>query len=93
MNILAWLVLGTIAGYVAGLIVKGDESLGLVGHVVLGIAGALVGGFATTLLFGLDPITNPIELPSVIAAVAGSVVLVWVAGAVSGKPRTGSGVL
>jgi uncharacterized membrane protein YeaQ/YmgE (transglycosylase-associated protein family) len=93
MNILAWLVLGTIAGYVAGLLVKGDEGLGVVGHIILGIAGALVGGFATVLLFGFDPITNPIEVNSVVAAVVGSVVLVSLAGLASGKPRTGRGVI
>jgi uncharacterized membrane protein YeaQ/YmgE (transglycosylase-associated protein family) len=93
MNILAWLVLGTIAGYIAGFIVKGDENTGVVGHIVLGIAGAMVGGFTSGLLFGVDPITNPIELPSVVAAVVGSVALVLLAGAVSGKPRAGRGVL
>jgi uncharacterized membrane protein YeaQ/YmgE (transglycosylase-associated protein family) len=93
MNILAWLVLGTIAGYLAGFIVKGDEGLGKVGHVLLGIAGALVGGFATVLFFGFDPITNPIEINSLVAAVVGSVVLVWLAGLASGKPRTGRGLI
>ena len=45
MNIIAWLVLGAIAGYLAGFLVKGDEGYGVIGHVVLGIVGALVGGF------------------------------------------------
>lgn len=93
MNILAWLVLGAIAGYLAGLFVKGDEGLGFLGHIVLGIAGALVGGFATVLLFGYNPISNPIELNSIIAAGLGSVVLVLLAGVASGKPRTGRGVV
>jgi uncharacterized membrane protein YeaQ/YmgE (transglycosylase-associated protein family) len=37
MNILAWLVLGAIAGYIAGLLVRGDEGLGVIGHIILGI--------------------------------------------------------
>ena len=45
MNIIAWIVLGAIAGYLAGFLVKGDEGLGVIGHIVLGIVGALVGGF------------------------------------------------
>jgi len=45
MSIIAWLILGAIAGYLAGFLVKGDEGLGVIGHVVLGIVGALVGGF------------------------------------------------
>jgi uncharacterized membrane protein YeaQ/YmgE (transglycosylase-associated protein family) len=93
MNLLAWLVLGTIAGYLAGAIVKGDEDLGAFGHILLGVAGAMVGGFATVLVFGFDPITNPIEISSVVAAVAGSVAIVLLGGALSGRPRSGRGVI
>src|SRR3954463_16804212 len=45
MGILSWLIVGAIAGYVAGMFVKGDEQLGVLGHIVLGIVGAIVGGF------------------------------------------------
>ena len=45
MNLIAWIVLGAIAGYIAGYFVKGDEGLGVIGHIVLGIVGALAGGF------------------------------------------------
>jgi uncharacterized membrane protein YeaQ/YmgE (transglycosylase-associated protein family) len=94
MSILAWVVLGTIAGYVAGYVVKGDEGLGIVGHTALGILGALLGGFTSTLLFGFDPMHGPlIEIPSFIAAVLGSVVLVVLGGVFSGKPRTGRGAI
>ena len=45
MSIIAWIVLGAIAGYLAGFLVRGDEGMGVIGHIVLGIVGALVGGF------------------------------------------------
>ena len=45
MSIIAWIVLGAVAGYLAGFLVSGDEGLGIIGHIVLGIVGALVGGF------------------------------------------------
>ena len=45
MGIISWLVVGAIAGWLAGLLVKGDERFGVIGHIVLGIVGALVGGF------------------------------------------------
>ena len=41
MSIIAWIILGAIAGYLAGFLVKGDEGLGVIGHIVLGIVGAL----------------------------------------------------
>ena len=61
MNIIAWLILGAIAGYLAGFLVKGDEGYGVIGHVVLGIVGALVGGFLASLLFNVD---DPIQARS-----------------------------
>ena len=39
MSIIAWIVLGAIAGYLAGFLVRGDEGLGVIGHIVLGIVG------------------------------------------------------
>ena len=54
MNIISWLILGAIAGYLAGFLVKGDEGLGVIGHIVLGIVGALVGGFLASVLFKTD---------------------------------------
>ena len=53
VTIIAWIVLGAIAGYIAGMLIKGDERWGVVGHVVLGIVGALVGGFLANAL-GFD---------------------------------------
>ena len=38
MSIIAWIVLGAIAGYLAGFLVRGDEGLGVIGHIVLGSA-------------------------------------------------------
>lgn len=92
-EILTWLVLGAIAGYVAGLLVKGDESLGVIGHIVLGIVGAVVGGALFGLLTGrgLVPPTNDLNLGSIIVAVIGAVIVVVVAGMVSGRRRVGSG--
>ena len=52
MGIISWLVVGAIAGYLAGFLVKGDEGLGVIGHVALGIVGGLVGGFLAGILTG-----------------------------------------
>ena len=63
MNLIAWLVLGAIAGYLAGLFVRGDEGLGIIGHIVLGIVGAFVGGFLASALFGVrDPIQGALDI-------------------------------
>lgn len=93
MSIIAWIALGAIAGYLAGLLVRGDEGLGIIGHVVLGIVGALVGGSLAAFLFEADPIEGALDLSSIIVATVGAVVTVVVIGAWTGRTRTGRGVL
>ncbi|MEA2676387.1 MAG: hypothetical protein QOJ81_528 [Chloroflexota bacterium] len=80
VSIIAWIVLGAIAGWIAGLLVKGDERWGAIGHVVLGIVGALVGGFvANALGFGSGREGGDVvNIQSVVVAVIGAVVVVLV---------------
>lgn len=91
MSIIAWIVLGAIAGYLAGFLVKGDEGLGIIGHIVLGIVGALVGGFLASALFNAHPIDGPFDISSIVVAVIGSIIVVLVVGMVTGRTRTGRG--
>jgi uncharacterized membrane protein YeaQ/YmgE (transglycosylase-associated protein family) len=93
MNIIAWIVLGAIAGYLAGFLVKGDEGLGVIGHIVLGIVGALVGGFLAGVLFKTNPIDGPFDLSSIVVSVIGAIIVVVVVSAVTGRSRTGRGAI
>jgi uncharacterized membrane protein YeaQ/YmgE (transglycosylase-associated protein family) len=90
MGIIAWLVVGAIAGYLAGFLVKGDEGLGVIGHVVLGIVGALVGGFLASILLNQD-MTTGINIETIIVATIGAVITVLVVGMVTGRSRAGRG--
>ena len=82
VDIIAWIILGAIAGWLAGMLVSGDEGLGVIGHIVLGIVGALVGGFlANALGFGSGREGGDIvNLQSIIVAIVGAVIVVWVVG-------------
>jgi uncharacterized membrane protein YeaQ/YmgE (transglycosylase-associated protein family) len=92
MNLIAWIVLGAIAGYLAGFLVKGDEGLGIIGHIVLGVVGALIGGFLAGLLFNVkDPIQGPLDLSTIVVSVIGAVIVVVIAGFVTGSRRVGRG--
>jgi uncharacterized membrane protein YeaQ/YmgE (transglycosylase-associated protein family) len=93
MSIIAWIVLGAIAGYLAGFIVRGDEGLGIIGHIVLGIIGALVGGFLAGVLFNTDPINGALDLSSIVVATIGAVLTVVVVNALTGTTRTGRGAV
>ena len=75
MGVVSWLVVGAIAGYVAGMFVKGDERLGVLGHIFLGIVGALIGGFIAGQLFGGDYISG-INVQTIVVAVIGAVIAV-----------------
>lgn len=91
MTIIGWIVLGAIAGWVAGLLVKGDEGMGVIGHIVLGIVGALLGGFVVTLLTKEDPMDGVLDISSLLTAIIGAVVVVVVVNMLQGRARTGSG--
>ena len=94
MNIIAWLILGAIAGYLAGFLVKGDESYGVIGHVVLGIVGALVGGFLASLLFNVsDPIQGAFNIGTIVISVIGAIIAVVAFNLVTGRTRTGRGAI
>jgi len=77
--ILIWLIVGAIAGWLAGLVVKG-YGFGLVGNIVLGIIGAIVGGW----LFGqLGIVIMPGLLGAIVAATVGAVVLLLIIGVIT----------
>jgi uncharacterized membrane protein YeaQ/YmgE (transglycosylase-associated protein family) len=91
MGIIAWLVVGAIAGYLAGFLVKGDESLGVIGHVVLGIVGALIGGFVAGLVTGGNDYITGINVTTIVVAVIGAVIAVVGYNMIRGRSRTGRG--
>ena len=93
MSIIAWIVLGAIAGYLAGFLVKGDEGLGIIGHVILGIVGALVGGFLAGVLFNSNPIDGPLDISSIVVATIGAIITVVVVSAVTRSTRSGRGAV
>ena len=92
MGLISWLIVGAIAGWLAGMLVKGDESMGIIGHILLGIVGALVGGFLVGLVTpgGRDYI-NGINIETIVTATIGAVVAVVLWNAVLGRSRVGRG--
>lgn len=83
MGYLAWIVMGLIAGWLAGLLVRGG-GYGLIGDVIIGIVGGLIGGFAASVVLGVDNSANGIDLASVVIAFVASLLLI---GMVRALPR------
>lgn len=73
-NILIWIVLGAIAGFLAGKILKG-RGFGLVGNIIIGIAGSFVGGWLAGVLGIVGAQASGINIPSILTAVGGAIVL------------------
>jgi uncharacterized membrane protein YeaQ/YmgE (transglycosylase-associated protein family) len=89
MSWIVWIVLGLIAGLIAKLLMPGRDPGGFIVTAILGIVGALIGGFISTRL-GFGDVTG-LNLPSIIVAAVGSIVLLVIyrlfARKSSGTPR------
>lgn len=84
MGILIWIVLGAIAGIVAKFIMPGPQPGGIILTIVLGIVGALVGGFIASLL-GIGAVGGGLNLGSVVIAILGAVLVLFIYQLVVGK--------
>jgi uncharacterized membrane protein YeaQ/YmgE (transglycosylase-associated protein family) len=75
MSLVAWLVVGLIAGWLAGLVAKGS-GYGLIGDVIIGVVGALLGGFLTGRAFGIDYVTG-LNITTIVVAFVGALILIF----------------
>lgn len=76
VDIIVWLIIGGVAGWLAGLIVKGF-GFGLIGNIVVGIVGAVIAGW---LLPRLGIVIGGGIIASIIDAVIGAVILLLIIG-------------
>jgi uncharacterized membrane protein YeaQ/YmgE (transglycosylase-associated protein family) len=84
MGILAWIIVGLIAGWLAGLVVKGG-GYGILGDIILGIVGALIGGFLAAALFNVPNPVSGINVTTIVVAFIGAVILIWLLRALGGR--------
>lgn len=87
MGIIAWLVLGLIAGALAKLIYPGHQGGGIFATIGLGILGALIGGYLGQVLLGSSGAAaasvGALTIPSIIFAVLGSLLLIFIWGLIT----------
>ncbi len=82
MGIIAWIVLGAIAGFITNLIMGGKE--GVIATIILGIIGAVVGGYLAGTVLKVADVTG-INIESIIVAVFGGIIVVAVYRALMGR--------
>ena len=83
MNIVGWVVLGGLAGWIASKFVGSDKQQGLVGNIVAGIFGGVVGGWVFSLIGGAG--VTGFNIWSLAVAVVGAVIVLLIWKAITGK--------
>lgn len=82
MSVIGWIILGLIAGFIGSKIVN-KSGAGMLMDIVLGVVGAIVGGLIFS-FFGATGVTG-FNIYSLIVAVIGSIVVLWIYHAVTGR--------
>lgn len=77
MGLLTWIVVGAIAGWLAGKVMKGS-GLGLIGDIVIGVIGALVGGWLAGTFFNVPNAISGFNLTTIVIAFLGAVVVLFI---------------
>lgn len=84
-SIIAWIIIGAIAGWLTGKIMKGS-GFGFLMDMVVGLCGALIGGFISAHL-GLGGVGQHGLIMSIVIAVIGAVILTWIVRLISGNRK------
>ena len=83
MSIIAWIILGLIAGFIGSKMVQGSGQ-GFFLNIALGIVGAVVGGFLYAQVLGGEGVTG-VNIGSIIVSIIGAIIVLWVYNAVAGR--------
>ncbi len=81
MNVIAWAVLGIVAGAIAKLLYPGDQGGGILSTIVLGIIGAFLGGSLVTLVMtGTISLATFPGIPGLVVAILGAMIAIFLWG-------------
>ncbi|MEU4037970.1 GlsB/YeaQ/YmgE family stress response membrane protein [Streptomyces collinus] len=75
MGILAWIIIGLLAGAIAKALMPGKDPGGIIVTMLIGVAGGLLGGWLGKVIFHVDSIDGFFDLSTWIAAIVGSLIL------------------
>ncbi|HXV02033.1 MAG TPA: GlsB/YeaQ/YmgE family stress response membrane protein [Gaiellaceae bacterium] len=85
MGIIAFIILGLLAGLIAKAILPGDDPGGLIVTTLIGIAGALIGGFVAAAVFDAHPLDEFFDISTWLTAIVGAIVLLLIYRMVVGR--------
>jgi uncharacterized membrane protein YeaQ/YmgE (transglycosylase-associated protein family) len=85
-NIIAWIIVGGIAGWIASMIMGSDARQGWVTNVIVGIVGAVIGGFVLGFIPGLGASPNDaFSIGALITAILGAIILLFILRLIQGR--------
>ena len=88
MGIIAFLILGLLAGAIAKAILPGDDPGGIIVTMAIGVVGALLGGFLAAALFNAEPLDEFFDISTWLTAIVGAMLLLFVYRMVTGGARS-----
>ncbi len=88
MGIIAFIILGALAGGIAKALIPGDDPGGFIITTIIGVVGALLGGFLAAAIFGGDPLDEFFDISTWLTAIVGSIVLLLIYRAVAGRSNS-----
>ena len=90
MGIIAFIILGALAGAIAKALLPGDDPGGFIITTLIGIVGAIIGGFLAAALFNAHPLDDFFDISTWLTAIVGSIVLLLIYRAVAGRGHRGT---
>jgi uncharacterized membrane protein YeaQ/YmgE (transglycosylase-associated protein family) len=85
VGIIAFIILGLLAGAIAKALLPGDDPGGFIVTALIGVAGALIGGFLAGALFNADPMDEFFDISTWLTAIVGAILLLIVYRLVTGR--------
>jgi len=84
MGLLSWIIVGLIAGFLAGQVMRGG-GYGVIGDIIVGVLGGLLGGWVSTAILHFDAGVDGINLESIVVAFVGAVLLILILRLIGGR--------
>jgi uncharacterized membrane protein YeaQ/YmgE (transglycosylase-associated protein family) len=85
MGIIAFIILGLLAGAIAKALMPGDDPGGIIVTAIIGVVGALLGGFLAGAIFDADPLDEFFDISTWLTAIVGAIVLLAIYRVVVGR--------
>jgi len=78
MGIIAFIILGLLAGAIAKALMPGDDPGGWIITTIIGVVGAILGGLLAGVLFNAHPLDEFFDISTWLTAIVGSIILLWI---------------